>query len=52
VLGTAVDEIVRGNFNQGKYRVNFNASNLSSCVYFYRIQSGNFISTNKMIFMK
>ncbi len=36
----------------GKYSVNFNASNLSSGVYFYRIVAGSFVQTKKLILMK
>jgi hypothetical protein len=36
----------------GSYQVEFNASVLTSGVYFYRIQAGDFIQTKKMILMK
>ncbi|HMS34413.1 MAG TPA: T9SS type A sorting domain-containing protein [Ignavibacteria bacterium] len=36
----------------GNYEVEFNGSNLSSGVYFYRIESGEFISIKKMILIR
>jgi len=36
----------------GSYAVEFNASNLSSGVYFYKLQSGNFVETKKMILLR
>jgi hypothetical protein len=38
--------------NAGIHQVSFDASNLSSGIYFYRIQAGSFIQTNKMAFIK
>ena len=52
VLGNAVDEIVKGNFNQGKYRVNFNASHLSSGVYLYKLIADDFVGMQKLMIMK
>ena len=36
----------------GNYSVSFNASRLSSGVYFYRMQAGSFVETRKLILMK
>ncbi|MFN3874231.1 MAG: T9SS type A sorting domain-containing protein, partial [Ignavibacterium sp.] len=36
----------------GYYEVEFNAEGLSSGIYFYRLQSGNYTQTKKMILMK
>ena len=36
----------------GNYSVNFNASKLSSGVYFYRMQAGGFVETRKLVLMK
>ncbi|KAA0208491.1 T9SS type A sorting domain-containing protein, partial [Ignavibacteria bacterium CHB1] len=32
--------------------VNFNASNLSSGVYFYKLEAGDFIDTKRMLLVK
>jgi hypothetical protein len=36
----------------GTYEVNWNAANLPSGVYFYRIQAGSFTETKKMMVLK
>ncbi len=51
-LGEKVTEVVNNKMNEGKYQVNFDASNLSSGMYFYSIVAGEFRSTKKMILMK
>ncbi|MBK8946809.1 MAG: T9SS type A sorting domain-containing protein [Ignavibacteriae bacterium] len=51
-LGEVIQTLVNENQSAGKYNINFNASNLTSGMYFYTISSGNFTQTNKMILMK
>ncbi len=38
--------------NAGYYSVNLNASALPSGTYFYRLESGNFVSTKKLVVLK
>jgi len=52
MLGNVVKTLVDGYKTQGKYSVNFDASNIASGIYFYKLQSGNFISTKKMLLLK
>ena len=52
VLGNVITTLVNEEKPPGSYEVNFNASNLSSGIYFYKIQSGSFVETRKMILMK
>lgn len=52
LLGREVETLVNENKEPGKYQVQFNASNLSSGLYFYKIQAGNFNQVRKMIFLK
>jgi hypothetical protein len=52
VLGREIQPLINKELKAGYHEVNFNAGNFPSGVYFYRIQSGNFISTKKMILMK
>lgn len=51
-LGQEVATLVNEQKSAGSYTVNFNAANLSTGVYFYRISSKNFIATKKMLLLK
>jgi len=51
-LGQKVATLVNKAQAPGNYSVRFNASNLPSGVYFYKLQAGSFTSTKKMILMK
>ena len=51
-LGQQVAQLVNGFQTKGKYRVEFNGDNLPSGVYIYRLRSGSFSATRKMILMK
>jgi len=51
-LGQRVALLVDGKQEAGYHEVNFNASGLTSGVYFYRIQAGEFTETKKLILMK
>lgn len=50
--GKEVAELVNGLQAQGSHSVNFNAKNLSSGIYFYRIIAGNYNEVKKMILIK
>jgi hypothetical protein len=52
ILGNVISTIVDEYKTAGRYVVRFDASQLSSGVYYYQIQSGEFISTKKMILLK
>jgi len=52
VLGKEVATLVDGAQSAGSYTVSFDASKLSSGIYFYTLKAGNFIETKKMILMK
>ena len=52
VLGKEIKTLVNENKSPGNYDVEFNASYLSSGIYFYKIQAGKFIETKKMILIK
>jgi len=51
-LGQEMQTLVREEKPEGIYEVSFNASNLPSGTYFYRLQAGSFVETKKMILMK
>jgi endo-1,4-beta-xylanase len=52
VLGRIVETLVNDVQSPGQYTVTFNAQNLTSGVYFYRIEADGFVSTKKLILMK
>jgi hypothetical protein len=52
VLGREVSTLINSEQNSGYHEVAFNGSKLSSGIYFFRMQAGNYISTKKMILMK
>ncbi len=52
ILGKEVAIILNKELRTGSYEVNFDANNLASGIYFYRIQAGDFISVKKMILIK
>jgi hypothetical protein len=52
ILGDEVVTLVNEEKQSGVYEVTFNASNLSSGMYLYKLQSGSFVETKKMILIK
>jgi hypothetical protein len=52
LLGEKIATLVNTNMQAGRYEVNFNASSLSSGVYFYSIEAGNFKAVRKLMLMK
>jgi hypothetical protein len=52
LTGRAVTTLVDGPQNAGHHNVSFNGAELSSGVYFYRIETPNFNSTRKLVLMK
>lgn len=52
VLGKEIITLVNEEKPAGNYEVDFNAEDLSSGVYFYQLQIGDFISTKKMILLR
>ncbi|MDX1700216.1 MAG: T9SS type A sorting domain-containing protein, partial [Melioribacteraceae bacterium] len=52
LLGSEVATLVNKEQSQGNYEVGFDGSELTSGIYFYRLQSGNFVETKKMILLK
>jgi hypothetical protein len=52
ILGREVRTLVNEEKTAGNYSVQFTGNNLSSGIYFYRMQSGNFSQTKKLILLK
>lgn len=52
MLGKEVATLVNQNLQAGSYEITFNASKLTSGVYFYKLSSGDFNDVKKMILVK
>jgi phosphatidylserine/phosphatidylglycerophosphate/cardiolipin synthase-like enzyme len=52
VVGREVSTLVNENLAAGSYKVTWNASKLSSGVYFYKMNAGNFVQTKKLLLQK
>ncbi len=52
VLGNEVATLVNEYREAGSHELIFDASNLTSGIYFYQLQAGNFLQTKKMILIK
>jgi hypothetical protein len=51
-LGQEIEKPVNENLTAGKYEYKWNARNLTSGVYFYSVEAGDFRDTRKMIVVK
>jgi hypothetical protein len=52
VLGQVIDVLVDGDQEAGFHKVTWDASDMASGVYFYRINANTFTSTKRMVLMK
>ncbi|WP_153038449.1 T9SS type A sorting domain-containing protein [Balneola sp. EhC07] len=52
LLGREISTLVSGRMSAGIHKIEFNASGLSTGLYFYRIQAGGFMQTKKMMLIK
>ncbi|MBE0538437.1 MAG: T9SS type A sorting domain-containing protein [Ignavibacterium sp.] len=52
VLGNEVATLINEYKSAGSYEIDFNASSLSSGIYFYRLQAGSFVQSKKMVLIK
>ncbi len=52
VLGREVTTLVNKEQGAGNYEVQFNGNSLTSGIYFYKLQSGNFTKTRKLILLR
>ncbi len=51
-VGNEVSELFRGEKEAGNYKVNFNGQNLSSGIYYVKMNAGTFSNTIKMVLMR
>jgi hypothetical protein len=52
LIGRHITTLIDDQLDAGYHRFTFDASNLSSGIYFYQLQANNFIATKKMVFIK
>jgi hypothetical protein len=52
LLGQLVSTVLSKELNVGSYEADFNAANLPSGIYFYKLEAGNTVLTKKMMLLK
>jgi hypothetical protein len=52
ILGREIEVLVNEEQDVAFYEIQFNAAELSSGIYFYRLQAGDFVKTKKMMLLK
>ena len=52
LLGQKVATLLAGDMSAGNHEIYFNASNLSTGIYFYRLDSGSYSAVHKMMLIK
>jgi hypothetical protein len=52
ILGKSIASLVNEKQSPGTYEVQFNASNLPSGIYFYKLIAGDFVQIKKMVLLK
>ncbi len=51
-LGQLVASLVNENKSAGRYEISFDATNLASGIYIYRLEAGDFVETHQMMLVK
>ena len=52
MLGNKIESLVDEEQPAGTYELTWNAENLTTGIYFYKLSAGSFAETKKMILMK
>ena len=51
-LGQQVAQLLNTEIDAGSHDIQFNANNLASGVYFYRIQAGSYVETKSLLLIR
>ncbi len=52
ILGRNISTVINQNIEAGKHSITWDSSNIASGIYFYRLTSGEFVETKKMVVAK
>jgi hypothetical protein len=52
ILGREIKVLINEEQDAGHYNIEFNAGNLASGIYLYKLKAGDFVETKKMVLMK
>lgn len=52
ILGREVAPLINQQLKPGSYEVDWDGTNYASGIYFYRLEAGDFVATNKMVLLK
>jgi hypothetical protein len=52
ILGKEIETLVNENLLPGSYKIDWNASQYPSGIYFYKMETANYVETKRMILMK
>jgi len=52
ILGNLITTLLNDEKAEGFHKIKFNSANLSSGIYFYKLEAGNYMKTEKMIILK
>ncbi|MBN1153840.1 family 43 glycosylhydrolase [candidate division KSB1 bacterium] len=52
ILGRMVTDLARGKFHAGDHRLLFDASDLASGIYYYKLETDNYKNIKKLVFLK
>ncbi|HVO72664.1 MAG TPA: family 43 glycosylhydrolase [Ignavibacteriaceae bacterium] len=52
ILGNVVREITQGNYFQGEHKIELNASDLATGIYFCKLEAGDFVKVRKLLLLK
>ena len=52
MVGEEITTLVNGEFGPGNYTTRWDAEGIASSVYFYRIQAGDVVETEKLLLLR